>query len=230
MLFESLSQTLTYLLILTIPLLFIYLGYLLATNAFEEMGFSTTEAIIIILASLLLGSGFLDNLFSIPFSSIPLTQYNNWTISINTGGALIPTLLSIYLIVKNKISLKILLVSIVATTFTTFLVTTPDPTKGIISPFPLWLIPAIIASAASIILYRKNTKKAAPLAYISGTIGVIIGADLLHLPQLLSYQISTHQNAIIGGASVFDMIFITGMIAVILDGALITNKRQKNKT
>jgi len=230
MLFESLSQTLTYLLILSIPLLFIYLGYLLATNAFEEMGFSTTEAIIIILASLLLGSGFLDNLFSIPFSSLPITQYNNWTISINTGGALIPTLLSIYLIVKNKISLKILSISIAATTLTTYLVTTPDPTKGIVSPFPLWLIPAIIASAASIILYRKHTRKAAPLAYISGTIGVIIGADLLHLPQLLSYQISTHQNAIIGGASVFDMIFITGMIAVILDGALITNKRQKNKT
>ncbi len=229
MLFESLSQTFLYLLILSIPLLFIYLGYLLATNAFEEMGFSTIEAIIILVLSLLLGSGFLDNLFSIPFSSLPLTEYNNWTLSINTGGALIPTLLSIYLIIKNHISARFILISIIATTAISFLVTTPDPTRGIISPFPLWLIPALIASATSIILYRKQRQKAAPLAYISGTLGVIIGADLLHLPQLLTYQISSHQNAIIGGASVFDMIFITGMIAVILDGALITNKRQKNK-
>ena len=66
----------------------------------------------------------------------------------------------------------------------------------------------------------RNYRQAAPLAYVAGTIGVLIGADFLRLPELLSYSIEKTTYAVIGGANVFDMIFITGILAVILDGVL----------
>ena len=35
------------------------------------------------------------------------------------------------------------------------------------------------------------------------------------------------RTAVIGGASVFDMVFITGILAVFLDGLLIIQKKRK---
>ena len=72
-------------------------------------------------------------------------------------------------------------------------------------------------------------RKAAPLAYISGTLGVLIGADFLHLPGLLNATISKPTNAVIGGAVVFDMIYITGILAVIVDGIIMFKQRSREK-
>jgi uncharacterized membrane protein len=54
---------------------------------------------------------------------------------------------------------------------------------------------------------------AAPLAYVSGSLGTLIGADLLNLPSLRSLGAPV---ASIGGAGTFDGIFLTGIIAVLL--------------
>ncbi len=102
-----------------------------------------------------------------------------------------------------------------------------DPEKGIVSTFPLWLLPIIIASIVSIIFYWKEKHKAAPLAYVIGTLGVLIGADCFHLISLLENEIHTTRSAVIGGANVFDMIFITGILAVFLDGLLIFQQKRK---
>ena len=54
---------------------------------------------------------------------------------------------------------------------------------------------------------------APPLAYISGTLGVLIGADLMRLRDVR--KLAT-PFASIGGAGTFDGIFLTGIIAVLL--------------
>ena len=51
------------------------------------------------------------------------------------------------------------------------------------------------------------------LAYISGVMGVLIGADLMRLRDVLKMGAPM---ASIGGAGTFDGIFITGLIAVLL--------------
>ncbi|HIH29082.1 MAG TPA: DUF1614 domain-containing protein, partial [Thermoplasmata archaeon] len=106
-------------------------------------------------------------------------------------------------------------------------VTSPDPEKGIVSAFPYWILPIIVASGLSILLTWTEKKKAAPLAYIIGTLGVLLGADGLHLMSLLQYETQTMRSAVIGGASVFDMVFITGILAVFLDGLFILQKKRK---
>jgi uncharacterized membrane protein len=214
-----------WILLVSIPILALYLIYLVLTKAFNYMGFSSLEAILIVFFSFLFEFNII--IFGFNISNIHIFSYNNWNIGINMGGAIIPIILSIYLTVKKNIDIKKIIIGIVIVTVVAFLVSTPVKTSGIVSAFPYWLLPAIFASICSVILYWKDFIKAAPLAYISGTIGVLVGADFLHLSELLSFQTDKTVNAVIGGANVFDMIFITGILAVVLDSIIMFRQRSR---
>ena len=143
-----------YLLRLIIPIVFlasiIYVALLIYTRAFKEMGFSAFDALTILVISFIFGHPIYVN--GVDISNLYLFTYNNWIICINIGGGVIPIIISLYLAVKKKISpLKILLSLIVVSIFA-YYVTYPDPNEGIISPFPQWLVPAMMASALSAIL------------------------------------------------------------------------------
>jgi uncharacterized membrane protein len=220
-----LTQIGLWILYISIPLIFLYILYLILTKAFSYMGFTSLEAIIIVFVSFLFSFEII--IFGFNISNIYLFSHENWRVGINLGGAIIPILLSFYLIFKKKIPLKSIGIGIFIVTIIAFLVSRPEPDKGIVASFPYWLLPAFFASITSVILLRKNFIKAAPLAYISGTLGVLIGADFLRISQLLSYSVSKVTPAIIGGAVVFDMIFITGIIAVLLDGIIMFRQSAK---
>ncbi|MBE3121054.1 MAG: DUF1614 domain-containing protein [Thermoplasmata archaeon] len=226
-----LSQLAGYLFVILLPVLALYIVYLIITKAFRDMGFSSLEAIVIVFVSFLLGAGIIDGYVGVSFSNIPLFTYHEyWMVGINVGGAVIPVLLSIYLSLKNRLKPIRVFLGIGIVTLVTYLVTYPDPEKGIVATFPLWILPIVIASLVSLLVYWKEKRKAAPLAYVIGTLGVLIGADCFHLISLLENEIHTTRNAVIGGANVFDMVFITGILAVFLDGLLIfQQKRKKGK-
>ena len=225
----EITQLCLYLFYIFLPVLALYIGYLILTRAFNDMGFSSIEAIIIVFVSFIFGYGFIDRYIGFSLANIQLFTYNNWLVGINVGGAVIPILLSIYLSIKRKLDLKKILLGTLTVTIITFFVTYPAPEKGIVSPFPFWLLPAIFASFASLFLSYKNFRQAAPLAYISGTLGVLVGADFLHLAELLNYSIETPTSAVIGGANVFDMVFITGILAVVVDGIIMFRQKSKEK-
>jgi uncharacterized membrane protein len=83
------------------------------------------------------------------------------------------------------------------------------PVEGLGIAVPL-LIPPLCAALTALIL----TPEQAPLtAYVSGTMGTLIGADLLNLHRLTGLRAPV---ASIGGAGTFDGVFITGIIAVLL--------------
>lgn len=223
-----LNQFISYLFVILLPILALYIVYLIITKAFKDMGFSSLEAIIIVFVSFLLGSGLIDGYVGISFSNIPLFRYHtNWIVGINVGGAVIPILLSLYLLFKNRLKPVFVLLGIGIVAVVTFLVTYPDPEKGIVSTFPYWILPIVIASAVSLMVAWKQKNKAAPFAYTIGTLGVLIGADGFHLMSLLQHETQTTRIAVIGGASVFDMVFITGILAVFLDGLLIIQQKRK---
>src|SRR5436309_3566219 len=71
-------------------------------------------------------------------------------------------------------------------------------------------VPPLIAAAAGLLLAPDH---APALAYIAGTMGCLIGADLLNLHRLSGLGAPV---ASIGGAGTFDGIFFTGIIAVLL--------------
>jgi uncharacterized membrane protein len=73
-------------------------------------------------------------------------------------------------------------------------------------------VPAITAAIAGWVLSRRY---AAPLAYIGGSMGTLIGADLLNLGAIQGLGAPV---ASIGGAGTFDGIFLTAILAVLIAG------------
>jgi len=200
------------LLVLFVIGLAFYILYSLFYNAFVEVGFSRWEAGLIVFGSIIFG-----------LVDMPLFVYRNWVIAINVGGAAIPVAISIYLMAKKKF-VWTAVAGIILVSLITYNVTEVS-SKGVTSSFPLWLMPPIIASIYSMMASYKKPKRAAPLAYVAGTLGVLIGADFLHMPEILGTPASHRIVASIGGASIFDMVFLAGIIAVLVDSLFIL-KRQ----
>lgn len=141
---------------------------------------------------------------------IPATQdIQRTVIAVNLGGAIIPTLLSLYLMVKHRIVGQAVIGIAIVAVIVYFLA---QPVRGVGIAVPT-LIPPLVTAAVALLLSRRN---AAPLAYICGSLGTLIGADLFNfwvIPQLGAPVAS------IGGAGTFDGIFLTGILAVLLASA-----------
>jgi uncharacterized membrane protein len=159
--------------------------------------------------------------------NIPLFVYGNWDLRINVGGAIVPIVASAYLLSKRRVPALEVMIGTVFVAFPTYFVTTFDPAVGIRSLGYLWLVPPLLASAISMFAFWQDLEHAAPLAYVSGVLGVLIGADLMHLPEVLSHHPVEVTRASIGGAGVFDMVFLTGVLAVLID--LFLSKRRRER-
>ena len=142
---------------------------------------------------------------------VPLVeQWPGTVLAVNIGGAVIPTLLSIYLVFKNKLFAKGLLAVALVTVVVHWLAH-PVPGVGIAEPvFVPPLVTVIVAFAISRV-------QAPALAYVAGSLGTLIGADLLNLGKVQGLGAPV---ASIGGAGKFDGIFLTGLIAVLLASML----------
>jgi len=140
---------------------------------------------------------------------VPMVEgWPGTVIALNVGGAIIPTLLSLYLLVKNRLYSRGLIgVAIV----TVIVHMTAYPVKGVGIAVPMF-IPPLVAAAVGLLLSRRF---APPLAYIAGSLGTLVGADLLNLGEI---QRLDAPIASIGGAGTFDAIFLTGILAVLLAG------------
>ena len=75
---------------------------------------------------------------------------------------------------------------------------------------PAMFVPAVATAVVALLLSRQY---AAPLAYISCSLGTLIGADVLNLDKIRGLGAPV---ASIGGAGTFDGIFLTGIVAVLL--------------
>ena len=133
------------------------------------------------------------------------------------------------MISKRKIFYKQGLIATIIVTIITFFITRVEPTQGIVACFPHWIIPVVFTCISSIILFRKKFAKGAVLSYSSSTFGVLIGADFLHLPELLNNSpTKLGTMATIGGAVVFDLIFLTGILSVLIYGIIMFKNRTNN--
>jgi uncharacterized membrane protein len=135
-----------------------------------------------------------------------VTEWPGTVIAINLGGAIIPTFLSGYLAIKNGLFLRsVVAISIVA--LVVHWVARPVAGVGITVPF---FVPALAAALTALLVSWSH---APALAYISGSLGTLIGADLLNLGSIRGLHAPV---ASIGGAGTFDSIFVTGILAVLL--------------
>ncbi|HTW75744.1 MAG TPA: DUF1614 domain-containing protein [Steroidobacteraceae bacterium] len=143
--------------------------------------------------------------FGIQYVVPLMREVPSTVIAVNVGGAIIPTVLSLYLIAKNRIlGLSVIGVAIVAVVCHQI----ARPVRGLGIAEPVF-IPPLITAVVAVLLSRRY---AAPLAYISGSLGTLIGADLLNLGKVQGLGAPI---ASIGGAGTFDGIFVTGLLALL---------------
>jgi uncharacterized membrane protein len=133
----------------------------------------------------------------------PVQKWTRTVVAINVGGAVIPTLLSLYLLVKNGLYVQGLVGVAIVTIIVHWMA---RPVKGVGIAVPIF-IPPLVAASVALLLSQES---APALAYIAGTMGTLIGADLLNFGKIQGL------GASIGGAGTFDGIFLTGILAVLL--------------
>jgi uncharacterized membrane protein len=140
---------------------------------------------------------------------VPVRYAGDSTIvAINLGGAIVPALISIYLLMKMPSILLPALIGVGIVTAVVNRFARPIPGLGIATPM---LIPPIVAALCGYVLGSAQNRDA--VAFISGVLGTLIGADLLNLNKLRDLGAPV---ASIGGAGTFDGIFLTGIVAVLL--------------
>jgi uncharacterized membrane protein len=139
--------------------------------------------------------------------NIPLFRLHGTIIAINVGGALVPLLLSLYLFARHTNLRGRMLLGIAVVAVIVHALSTIVPGVGIAVPM---FLPPI---AAAVVALALAIRQAPPLAYVAGSMGALIGADLLNLPRIA--QIGAPVVSI-GGAGTFDGVFLTGIIAGLL--------------
>ncbi len=146
---------------------------------------------------------------------VPMLTRRSTTIAVNVGGALIPVAVSAYLIAHDRIGWQAL-AAVVLVGALVHMVARPVPGLGIAVPA---LLPGIFAALVAVGLYATagHAAAVAGLAYAGGTLGTLVGADLVNLPKVKRLGAPVVS---IGGAGTFDGVFITGIIAVLLASLL----------
>jgi uncharacterized membrane protein len=203
--------------------------------AYMRLGLSRGGAMLLLVGSLV------GSYFNIPVAQLPpqhvlsgqvvaffgmqyvvpaVVDWPGTLIAVNVGGAVIPTLMSLYLLIRYNLWVKGALATAVVAAVCHWLA---EPVPGIGIALPVF-VPAAITAIVALALAREA---AAPLAYIAGSLGTLIGADLLNLGHVQGLGAPIVS---IGGAGTFDGIFVTGILAVLLASFSGLPPRQEART
>ena len=135
-------------------------------------------------------------------------------IAVNVGGCLIPLLIALYevtFVLGDGYALRSLAVVVVANILVCYFAARPVPRFGI--TMPAWISPLVAVAASWLMLSSPDYETVrAPVAFVGGVMGPLVGADLLHLKDIS--RISTGMLSI-GGAGKYDGIVLSGIMAAL---------------
>ena len=210
-------------LVLLFVILIILIQLRILRYAYMKLGVSSGVALLLLFGSLI------GSYFNIPVTVLPghsvrggeivdffgmqyvvptVTQWPGTVLAVNVGGAVIPTLMSTYLVLRYRLWLR---AAIAVAVIALVIHSMATPVQGVGIAVPVF-VPVI---ATAILAFLLSREYAAPLAYIGGSMGTLIGADLTNLGKVAGLGAPV---ASIGGAGTFDGIFLTGILAVLLAG------------
>ena len=193
------------LLLLAFGVLVVVLEIRALSYAYRAIGISPRYVTAVLLFTLL-GS----------YVNIPLIAARGSVVAINVGGALIPVLVSLYLYARTRRRGR-MLVAIAIVAFVVHQLATVVPGVGIAVPM---LIPPLTATGVALLLAFSE---APSVAYVAGSLGALIGADLLNLPRITAISAPV---VAIGGAGTFDGVFLTGILAGLLAAWIAPTRRE----
>lgn len=222
MIYLPVTLVLFLILLLLLPFIWFFLAIDVVQIAAAKLGFSRGIALFLFIL-IIIGSTIniplyrVESQVQVPldlhdfwlerFWGLPLQQVRQYTIvALNVGGGLIPTLLALYQLGRSNVLAIILSTAIVS----------------LVSYHSAHIVPGIgiqinslvapLTAVLSAVVLTKGIQ-VPPVAFASGVLGTLIGADLLHLPQIEKMASGVLS---IGGAGVFDGIALCGLFALLL--------------
>ena len=217
------------LVIIVVPLLFLGLAGKAITNLVGLSWLTATALVILILVCSLVnipvwkirretvriphdGTGQLPDVFT------PGEDGGLWetTIAVNLGGAIIPLALSVYLLYRailvmngNLLYLQVTAATLIVAAIA-FVTTRAVVGVGIRAPL---FIPGLTALLCGMLLAGDMGLSAGVIAFVSGTMGTLLGANIAHLPHVGDLEVP---QVSIGGAGTFGAIFIGCILSALI--------------
>lgn len=201
--------------LLALPFLLAVGFFHVVKAGFVSLGFPP-ELVLILLALMLAGS-----LINIPlgrrkvieveersfFGLVSRKRLAEHGLSLNVGGAVIPLAIAGFLL--TRVPLQETLIATLLMVLISWKLSRVVPGRGVAIPF---LLPPLFAALFAFLLVPQQPALA---AFVAGTLGVLIGADILRLPKVMRGEVGVMS---IGGAGVFDGIFLVGIVSALLAG------------
>src|ERR1700750_289754 len=122
-------------------------------------------------------SGEVVNFYGMRYVVPYVTSWPGTVLAVNVGGAVIPTLMSTYLVLRYQLWVK---AAIAVVVIALVIHASASPVQGVGIAVPVFA-PVVATAILAFILSREY---AAPLAYIGGSMGTLVGADLLNLHKI----------------------------------------------
>lgn len=197
------SQLLQALFLLLLPLILLaglLAAYVTHRGMFRAIGFSRQEMGLIAIGP-----------FAAMLFDIPVFVYQDYFLAFNVGGAVVPIALSLHLLRRHHIAVSRLVVGTALVVIASFMITRVTH-MGVVASFPFYLLPSILAGLLALLLVSRHSAAAPGYGYAIATLGVVIGADFFHLPEIFSQPFMGS----VGGAGLYDMVYIAGLLAICL--------------
>ncbi len=150
------------------------------------------------------------------FPQVPIRRET--IIAVNVGGCVIPVLVAIwqirFIVGAGPWPVAALLVAMGANIALSYRMARPMPGIGIV--MPAWVAPLTAIGTTCLLLSEPQYDAIrAPVAFVAGITGPLVGADLLHLRRVLRLPVGMLS---IGGAGTLDGIVLSGLLAALVCG------------
>ena len=166
--------------------------------AFEALGLSRSGALLLVMGCLA-GSA-----LDVPVRRLAET---GTLLAVNVGGCVIPVLMAGWVVARAGLGVGEVVAATAMVALASWRFSRVEPGLGVTMRGFVAPLAALVAAAI------VDLDALAPLAYVAGTVGVLVGADLLRLRE------AARGGALalsIGGAGTRDGIFLAGVIAVLI--------------
>jgi len=200
----------------------VLLFFQVLTVGFSRLGLSSGQVLLVIMGSFL-GSGInipikrlqAKKSTDVEFPSflgiryrVPVRRKRQTVLAVNVGGCVVPVLVSFYMLVRLPQIILPALVCVGVASLIIYYISRPVEGVGVATPF---FAPPVVSALLAILLSPDGA--AAPVAYVTGSLGTLLGADVYNLKAIARLGAPV---ASIGGAGTWDGIFLAGLLASLL--------------
>lgn len=185
---------------------------LISVGVFSHSGFTRPEILLLISAAIVGAVA--------PFDAfnVAITSFDGSVLAVNAIGAGVPILLSAKIMLGDRLGGIEAFTGLLVSVYAAYEISTFDPDVGILVQH-FTMVP-LVSALVAILVKGPVHEGSPPLAYFYGSVGVLVGADLLRLPQVFSHDPGANIVVAVGGVGTADAIFMAGIVAIAMDVVL----------